>query len=202
MHKSCTTPPPGAPAAGPAIPASPPPWRTAPARSPAAPTPPAMIEPALGGQGGTVRTPAEVSMSRTKTNGNSAAAADQIRQLARQAAEAAKPVAAQVKPLASDARQAAGRGVYRARSWAAPQVERTGQVLQDTVAPKVAAALHSSAQKLDPGNPPHRGWRKGAAAISILLAAAATAVAAVARKRKAQSAAANGEEAAAPSDGA
>src|SRR5215468_7039928 len=171
------------------------------ARSPAA-SALQMIELALYGQGGTVRRPAEVSMARTKTNGYANTAATQIVQRARQAAEAAKPVAAQVKPLASDARQAANRGVYRARSWAAPQVERTGQVLQDTVAPKVADALRSSAQKLDPGNPPHRGWRKGAAAISILLAAAATAVAAVARKRKAQSAAANGEEAAAPSDGA
>jgi hypothetical protein len=129
-------------------------------------------------------------MSRTNTNGNAAAtAATQLVQRARQAAEAAKPVAAQVKPLASDARQAASRGVYRARVWAAPQVERTGQVFQDTVAPKVADALHSSAQKLDPGQPPHRGWRKGAAVISILLAAAATAVAAMARKRRAQSAA-------------
>jgi hypothetical protein len=136
-------------------------------------------------------------MSRTNTNGSAAAtAANQIVQRARQAAEAAKPVAAQVKPLADDARQAASRGVYRARSWAAPQVERTGQVLQDTVAPKVADALHASAQKLDPGQPPHRGWRKGAAAISILLAAAATAVAALAaRKRRAESAAANSEEA-------
>ena len=113
-------------------------------------------------------------MSRTNSNGSaSSAAADQIRQLARQATAAAKPVAAQVKPLASDARQAAGRGVYRARAWAAPQVHRTGEVLQDTVAPKVVAALHSSAERLDPGEAPHRGWRKGAAAISIVLAARA-----------------------------
>jgi|SRR5690242_17829827 len=129
-------------------------------------------------------------MSRTNTNGNAATtAATQLVQRARQMAEAAKPVAAQVKPLASDARQAAGRGVYRARVWAAPQVERTGRVFQDTVAPKVADALQASAQKLDPGQPPHRSWRKGAAVVSILLAAAATAVAAMARKRKAQSAA-------------
>ena len=65
----------------------------------------------------------------------------------------------------------------------------------------VADALHTSAQKLDPGQPPHRGWRKGAAAISILLAAAATAVAALAaRKRKAESAAANGEPTEAAAD--
>jgi len=134
-------------------------------------------------------------MSRTNSNEYATQAANMIRQYAQQATEAAKPIAAQVKPLASDARQAAGRGVYKARVWAAPQVERTGQLLQDTVAPKVADALHSSAQRLDPGEPPHRGWRKGAAAISILLAAAATVVAAVARSRKARAAAANGEAA-------
>ena len=134
-------------------------------------------------------------MSPTNTDRNaSAAVASQIRQYAQQAADAAKPLAAQVKPLASDARQAAGRGVYKARVWAAPQVERSGQVLQETVAPKVAAALHSSAQKLDPGEPPHRGWRKGAAAISILLAAAAAAVAAVAARNRKARAAANCEE--------
>ena len=139
-------------------------------------------------------------MSRMNTNGNaSATVASQIRQYAQQAAEAAKPIAAQVKPLASDAKEAAGRGVYKARAWAAPQVERSGQVLQDSVAPKVAAALHSSAEKLNPGEPPHRGWRKGAAAISILLAAAAAAVAAVARSRKAR-AATNGEAAAPAAD--
>jgi hypothetical protein len=169
------------------------------ARSPAASAPP-MIDPVLYGQGGTVRTPGEVRMSRMNTNGNaSATVASQIRQYAQQAAEAAKPIAAQVKPLASDAKEAAGRGVYKARAWAAPQVERSGQVLQDSVAPKVAAALHSSAERLNPGEPPHRGWRKGAAAISILLAAAAAAVAAVARSRKAR-AATNGEEAAPAAD--
>ena len=148
-------------------------------------------------------------MSSTNTNGNATAtAAAQLVQRARQVAEAAKPVAAQVKPLAaqvkplaSEARQAASRGVYRARVWAAPQVERSGRVFQDTVAPKVADALQASAQKLDPGQPPHRGWRKGAAVISILLAAAATAVAAMAaRKRKAESAAANGEQAGTAAD--
>src|SRR5690348_17367849 len=135
-------------------------------------------------------------MARTKTDRiPTTAATRQIWQRARQTAQDAKPVVAQVKPLASDTKAAASRGLLKARAWAAPQVERTGQVLQDTVAPKVADALHSSAQKLDPGEPPHRGWRKGAAAISILLAAAAAAVATLAaRKRKAESAAANGEQ--------
>ena len=140
-------------------------------------------------------------MPGTNSNEYATQAANAIRQLAQQTAEAAKPVAAQVKPLAIDAKQAAGRGIYKARVWVAPQVDRTGQALQETVAPKVAAALHSSAQRLDPDEPPHRGWRKGAAAISILLAAAAAAVAAVAaRNRKARAAMASGEEAAPTAD--
>ena len=68
-------------------------------------------------------------MSRTNSNGSaSSAAAEQIRQLARQATEAAKPVAAQVKPLASDARQAAGRGgCGRRRGLPEPEGPRRGE---------------------------------------------------------------------------
>jgi hypothetical protein len=133
-------------------------------------------------------------MSRTKRNQKATMAATRLWQRARQTAEDAKPVAARVKPLASDAKDAASRGLRKARAWAAPQVDRTGQKLQDTVAPKVAAALRSSAQRLDPGKPPRRGWRKAAAGIPILLAAVASAIAAVARNRKAHSAT-PGEEA-------
>jgi hypothetical protein len=125
-------------------------------------------------------------MARTKTDRNaSTAAASRFWQRARQTAQDAKPVAAQVKPLANDTKAAASRGLHRARAWAAPQVDRTGQVLQDTVAPKVAAALHSSAQRLDPAKPKRRSWRK-AAGISALLAAAAATVAAL-RSRTAPS---------------
>ena len=123
-------------------------------------------------------------MARTNTDRNaSPAAASRSSQRARQTAQDAKPVAAQVKPLANGTKAATGRGLRkaqawaapqvertgqviqesvapaarrglrRARVWAAPQVDRTGQVIQDTVAPKVAAALHASAQRLDPGKP-------------------------------------------------
>lgn len=125
-------------------------------------------------------------MARTKTDRNATtAAASRFWQRARQTAQDAKPVAAQVKPLANETKAAASRGLRRARSWAAPQVDRTGQVLQDTVAPKVAAALHSSAQRLDPDKPKRHGWRK-AAGISALLAVAGAAVAAL-RNRTAPS---------------
>jgi hypothetical protein len=111
-------------------------------------------------------------MARTKTDRNATtAAANQFWQRVSQTAQDAKPVVAQVKPLANDTKAAASRGLRKARSWAAPQVERTGQVLQDTVAPKVAAALHSSAQRLDPEKPKRKGWRM-AAGISAALAVA------------------------------
>ena len=149
-------------------------------------------------------------MARTNTDRNATTAAT------RQTAQDAKPVAIQVKPLANDTKAAASRalrkarswaapqvertgqviqvtvvpaasrGVWKARAWAAPQVDRTGQVLQDTVAPKVAAALHSSAQRLDPDKPKRLGWRM-AAGIAALLAAAG-AIVAVLRNRAAPSA--------------
>jgi hypothetical protein len=77
---------------------------------------------------------------------------------------------------------AASRGVRKARAWAAPQVERTGQVIQDTVAPKVADALAASARRIDPGKPQRRRWRI-LAGIAALLAAAAGAIAATQRNR-------------------
>ena len=90
-------------------------------------------------------------MARTNTDSDATPAATrQVWQRARQAAQDAKPVVAQVKPLASDTKDAAARGLLKARAWAAPQVEHTGQVLQDSVAPKVAAALTSTAQRLEP----------------------------------------------------
>jgi hypothetical protein len=110
-------------------------------------------------------------MARTKTDSNvTTAATRQIWQRARQTAQDAKP-------LASDTKAAASRGLRKARSWAAPQVDRTGQVLQDTIAPKVAAALHSSAQRLNPDKAKRNGWRV-AAGISALLALAGGAAAA------------------------
>jgi hypothetical protein len=103
---------------------------------------------------------------------------DRVRQVAAQVL----PVAARMKPLARSAGLAARRGVHRTRAWAAPQVERTGQVLQDSVAPKVSAVLSSAAERLEPAKPPRRQWRK-LVGISMITAAA-SAVAAVVRSRK------------------
>ena len=124
-------------------------------------------------------------MSRTKRDRNATTAAtSRIWQRARRAAQDAKPVAAQVKPLASDTKDAAARGLRKARTWAAPQVEHTGQVLQDSVAPKVAAALTSTARRLEPDKAaPRARWRK-VAGVSAVLAAAAAIAAALAKRIK------------------
>jgi hypothetical protein len=121
-------------------------------------------------------------MSRkTRSNGLGSA-----RHRARQAAAQVKPVAAQIKPIAKSTGEAARHRVRKTRAWAAPQVERTGQVLQDTVAPKVSALLSSAAQRLDPAEPRRRRWPKRIGA-ATLTAAASAAVAFIRSRRRAGS---------------
>ena len=121
-------------------------------------------------------------MSRKKTNQKATMAATSAGRRARRAAAQVKPVTAQMKPLAQSAGAAAIRRVRRTRSWAAPRVERTGQVLQDSVAPKVSAWLSLAARRLEPAKPRRARWRK-LAGLSVLTAAAGAA-AAFARNRK------------------
>ena len=103
--------------------------------------------------------------------------------LASQIAHRLKAVAAQMKPVARSARAATTRGVHTTRTWSAPRVERTGQVLQDSVAPKVASVLSSAAQRLDPGKPREVRWRRPAG-IAAVTAAASAAAAVVLRRKK------------------
>ena len=121
-------------------------------------------------------------MSRMTRNVEADKAARSAWDRARQAAARVKSAAARVRPLASSTGAALRRRVHRTRAWAAPTVQRTGQVVQDSVAPKVSALLSSAAQRLEPAKPPRRRWRK-LAGISML-AAAATVVAALARSRR------------------
>ena len=95
----------------------------------------------------------------------------------------ARLAAAQLKPLARSTATAARSGLHRTRAWAAPQAERTRQVLQDSVAPTIAGLLSSAAQRLDPAKPQRRRWRK-LAGISMLTAAGSAAAAAVFSHRK------------------
>jgi hypothetical protein len=73
--------------------------------------------------------------------------------------------------------------VHKTRAWAAPQVRRTAQVLQGSVAPKVSALLFSAARRLEPARPRRRPWRK-LAGIAVLTAAASAAAALVLNRRK------------------
>src|SRR6266436_724490 len=118
-------------------------------------------------------------MSRKKRNHSARVAATSAGRRARRAAAQVKPVAAQMKPLAQTTGAAAIRRVRRTRAWAAPRVERTGQILQDSVAPKVSALLSSAARRLEPPKPRHPRWRK-LAGISLITAAASVAAAAAA----------------------
>ncbi len=121
-------------------------------------------------------------MSRLTNNEKMAAAAAIAQERAREAAARVKPAAAQVKPLAKTTQEAARRGLVQTRTWAAPRVARTGQVLQEDVAPKVADALSSAARRIEPEKPRSRNWWT-LSGIALLLAAAATAAAAALRKR-------------------
>ncbi len=107
---------------------------------------------------------------------------DAIKDSARQAAAQLKPAAERAKPLAKNTGDAARRGFLRTRAWAAPQVERSGQVLQDTVAPKVSAMLSSAAKRIDPAQPRYRRWQKPLGLAT--LTAAGGAVAAFLRSKR------------------
>jgi hypothetical protein len=110
-------------------------------------------------------------------------------------ARAARRMAAQVRPVARSTGDAAARRVHQTRAWAAPKVGHAGQVVQDTVAPRVSALLSSAARRLEPARPRSGRWRKLAGGSA--LTATATAVAAVVRRRSKP----DPEPAAAESDG-
>ena len=107
---------------------------------------------------------------------------DAIRDSARQAAAQLKPAAERARPLAKNTSEAARRQILRTRAWAAPQVERSGHVLQDTVAPKVSAMLSSAAKRIDPAQSRFRRWKMPVGLAT--LTAAGGAIAAFLRNRK------------------
>jgi hypothetical protein len=144
-------------------------------------------------------------MSRTKTSLTEAMVAASAQDRVRELAARVKPAAAQMKPLAKSTQAAAQRGLYQTRVWVGPQLERSGQVLQDSVAPKVSELLSAAAHQIEPDEPRRRRWPL-LAGISFLIAAAlGVAAAAVVRKRKAAGsvvpAAGPDTEEAAPPDG-
>lgn len=119
-------------------------------------------------------------MSRLKRNHRGTMGASSA---VRRVAARVKSAAAQVKPFAQRTGAATKRRVRRTRTWAAPQVERTGQVLQDSVVPKVSAWLSTAARRIEPARPQRPRWRK-LAGISVLTAAAGAAAAVVRNRSK------------------
>ena len=119
---------------------------------------------------------------------------DAIKDGARQAAAQLKPAAERARPLAKNTGEAARRGILRTRAWAAPQVERSGQVLQDTVAPKVSAMLSSAAKRIDPAQPRFRRWQKPLGLATLTAAGGAVAAFLRIRRKQAEPAAMTAED--------
>jgi hypothetical protein len=127
-------------------------------------------------------------MSRSKTPHRTGNGMTRTWRRARHAARL-QPAADQVMPLARNAGAAAKRQADRTRSWAAPQVERAGQAVQDSIAPRVSSLLSAAARRLEPAVPRRPRWRKLAGA-SAVTAAAGAVTAAVRSHLKAGAAAA------------
>ena len=133
-------------------------------------------------------------MSPETTNEKVAAAKAVAQVRARELAERVKPAAAQVKPLARSTQEAALRYLYATRVWAAPRIEHSGQVLQDSVAPKVADMLSSAAHRIEPEQPRSRNWWT-LSGLLVIIAGAAAAAAIALRKRSTATCADSADEA-------
>lgn len=135
-------------------------------------------------------TKSQASKARDLAAARAGAARESARQQALRAAE-------QARPMAVSARTAARKGIHDARAWTAPRLDRTGDVLEDQVAPWMAAMLSAAAQRIEPA--PVRRRRLWLVLTAGLLAAVGlSAIAAYLLKRRA---AANQAESSAPADG-
>lgn len=118
-----------------------------------------------------------VMEKRRKGDFEAEAALARLQELAREQRE-------RFGPYADLARATAAQRLYQARGWTAPRLEMAAQRVEDTVAPRVADFLTSTAQKVEP----HKG-RRGLFAIGrsrrmrpravVLVGAAALGAAAV-----------------------
>jgi hypothetical protein len=118
-------------------------------------------------------------MSRTKTPHRTGNVVSRTWQRTRQAAVRLKPAPDHVIPLARNAGAAAKRQADRTRSWAAPQLGRAGQAVQDSIAPTVSSALSAAAKRLAPARPRRPRRRKLLIGASAVTAAAGVAAAAI-----------------------
>jgi hypothetical protein len=100
----------------------------------------------------------------------------------RQAADTMRQGADTMRQGADELAAWAGPQVRKSRSWAAPQLERTGVLVQEKLAPQVSEALTRAARKLDPEPAPRRRGLRGLLAIGLAAAGAAVAVLVVRKK--------------------
>ena len=133
-------------------------------------------------------------LTRNRPAGSLAAVRDRAVTNAQRAVPAAKDVssavrhsaedaAAWAKPRVDDAAAWAKPKVDDARSWAAPKLERSGIVVQETIAPAIADAMISAARAIDVKPVRRRRWARPAA-ITMIVAAMASAGAAIAMRRR------------------
>jgi hypothetical protein len=100
------------------------------------------------------------------------------------ALDRAGQAAARLKSVAHSTGAAAKHGVRTTRSWAGPQVERTGHLVEESIAPKISSVLSSAAQRIEPAKPRRRRWRKLAGASVVTAVASAVAGAVLNRRRQ------------------
>ncbi len=132
------------------------------------------------------RTAAQDAESRAKASAKQAGAGARL--AADRARMAATQATTQFTPLAKSAQLTIGRGVYGARVWAAPRVERTGVAVQERLAPKVSSVMIATAHRLQPPRASQRRRWPVIVGGMALLAAGGAAAAVLRMQRKASAA--------------
>jgi hypothetical protein len=107
---------------------------------------------------------------------------------------------AQLAPLATNARVAAGRGIYGARVRAAPRLDAMSRSMQEQLAPWVSAQLAAYARRIEPVpvRPPRRRWPVAVAAGIIVIGGSVAVVAMANRRNSGTETEAPGEAASSP----
>ena len=138
----------------------------------------------------TIKAAKQARKASSAAAANASSAAQNAASAAQNAANLAAAAAASAAQNASGAAQTAAagvtkgvkQGVYSARSWAGPRLDSAAEYCTTTVAPKVSAALHSTARQVTP--PEAKSSKRssvvtwsllGAAVLAALGAAAAAA---------------------------
>ena len=152
----------------------------------------------------TIKAAKQARKASSAAAANASSAAQNAASAAQNAANLAAAAAASAAQNASGAAQTAAagvtkgvkQGVYSARSWAGPRLDSAAEYCTTTVAPKVSAALHSTARQVTP--PEAKSSKRSVVTWSLLgaaILAALGAAAAAARYRYRAAIAADSEAA-------